>query len=326
MDLHLDGQVAFVAGSSRGIGRAIAAALLAEGASIVLTGRDEASLKATQAELTTRETDHRVLAVRGDFTNAETIARAFDRTLGHFDRLDHLIANLGAGSGTPGWDAPAEEWTRLFELNFFASVRLTQAALPHLLAKKESLSSQPDASPSALSSRPEASHSSLSSRPEAEGRSGETPVFREASAEGTSKSTPDNPSSEPARATYNATGSILYISSIVAVEATPAPLPYSAAKAALVNYSKNLARQLGPKGIRVNTIAPGNIFFPRGSWERHLSNRREAVEAMLKNEVPQQRFGTPEEIASLAVYLCSPQAAFATGACYVMDGGQTRTL
>ena len=47
---------------------------------------------------------------------------------------------------------------------------------------------------------------------------------------------------------------------------------------------------------------------------------------MLQTEVPQRRFGTPEEIASLAAYLCSPRAAFATGACYVMDGGQTRTV
>ena len=110
------------------------------------------------------------------------------------------------------------------------------------------------------------------------------------------------------------------------MEATPAPLPYSAAKAALVNYSKNLARQLGPERIRVNTIAPGNIYFEGGSWERHLASRRDAVEKMLKTEVPQQRFGTPEEIASLAAYLCSPLAGFATGSCYVMDGGQTRSL
>lgn len=259
MDLHLTNQVAFVAGSSRGIGRAIAQALLDEGANIVLTGRDEASLKLTQAELTTPATQDRVLAIRGDFSDAATIARAFERTTSHFGRLDHLIANLGTGSGKPGWDQADDEWTRLFELNFFASTRLTQAALPHLLA---------------------------------------------------------NPNG----------GSILYISSIVAIEATPAPLPYSAAKAALNNYSKNLARQLGPQKVRVNTIAPGNIFFPGGSWERHLTNRKEAVESMLQTEVPLQRFGTPEEIASLAAYLCGPQAAFATGGCYVMDGGQTRTL
>jgi len=259
MNLYLTGQVAFVAGSSRGIGKAIAAALLAEGASVVLTGRDEASLRAAEQELAMQAGEERILAVAGDFGDAVTIAGAFDRTVERFGRIDHLIANLGTGSGKPGWDQADEEWERLFELNFFASTRLTQAVLPRLLANAEG-------------------------------------------------------------------GSILYISSIVAVEATPAPLPYSAAKAALVNYSKNLARMLGPKKIRVNTIAPGNIYFPGGSWERHLVNRREAVESMLQNEVPQQRFGTPEEIASLAAYLCSKQAAFATGGCFVMDGGQTRSL
>jgi 3-oxoacyl-[acyl-carrier protein] reductase len=259
MDLRLKNQTVFVAGSSRGIGKSIAAALLAEGACVVLTGRDETSLRSAQIELATPTNQDCILAIGGDFAEPATIARAFERTVQHFGRIDHLIANLGTGSGKPGWDQSNEDWTRLFELNFFASTRLTQAALPHLLSNANG-------------------------------------------------------------------GSILYISSIVAIEATPAPLPYSAAKAALVNYSKNLARMLGAKNVRVNTIAPGNIFFPGGSWERHLSNRREAVETMLQTEVPQQRFGTPEEIASLAAYLCSPQAAFATGGCYVMDGGQTRTL
>jgi 3-oxoacyl-[acyl-carrier protein] reductase len=259
MDLCLGNQIAFVAGSSRGIGKAIAAALLAESACVVLTGRDESSLCSAKIELTTPENQNRILAIRGDFSDPATIARAFEQTAQHFGRIDHLIANLGTGSGKPGWDQPDEEWQRLFELNFFASTRLTQAALPHFLSNSNG-------------------------------------------------------------------GSILYISSIVAIEATPAPLPYSAAKAALVNYSKNLARLLGPQNVRVNTIAPGNILFPGGSWERHLSSRRDTVETLLQTEVPQQRFGTPEEIASLAVYLCSSQAAFATGACYVMDGGQTRSL
>ena len=259
MDLKLGNQVVFVAGSSRGIGKAIAAALLEEGASVVLTGRDETSLLSTVSELTTPINQDRVLAIRGDFADAGTIERAMERTAKHFGKIDHLIANLGTGSGKPGWEQSEDEWRRLFELNFFASTRLTQAVLPHLLAS---------------------------------GRG----------------------------------GSILYIASIVALEATAAPLPYSAAKAALVNYAKNLARQLGPKQVRVNTIAPGNIYFPGGSWERRLNKRRKAVETMLQNEVPLQRFGTPEEIASLAAYLCSPLAAFATGACFVVDGGQTRSL
>jgi 3-oxoacyl-[acyl-carrier protein] reductase len=257
MNLGLDKQVAFVAGSSRGIGRAIGEALLSEGANVVLTGRDESSLKATQAQLEKAGYGDRLLAIAGDFSDHSTISSGFERTLRKFGRIDHLIANLGTGAGKSGWDQPDDEWTRLFELNFFAATRLTQAVLPYLLSN--------------------AGHAS-----------------------------------------------ILYIASIAAIEASPAPLPYSAAKAALVNYSKNLARELGPQSVRVNTIAPGNILFPGGSWDKRLSSSPESVNAMLKTEVPQQRFGTPEEIASLAVYLCSPQAAFSTGACYVMDGGQTR--
>lgn len=259
MDMGLKHQVAFVAGSSRGIGRAIAAALLAEGARVVLTGRDEASLKKSENELAAMAGQARVLAIAGDFTNTTTIADAFERTVRAFGRIDHLIANLGTGSGKPGWEQTDEEWERLFAMNFFASVRLTQAVLPHLLRN------------------------------------------------------PDG-------------GSVLYIGSIVGVEATPAPLPYSAAKAALLNYSKNLARQVGAQKVRVNTIAPGNIYFEGGSWERHLATRREAVQGMLRTEVPLGRFGTPEEIASLAVWLCSEQAGFATGGCFVVDGGQTRSV
>lgn len=259
MDLQLQNRVAFIAGSSRGIGLAIAKALLAEGARVVLTGRDEASLQRAAEQLSISSTSDQALSIAGDFTDTATIHAAFEQTIARFGRIDHLIANLGTGSGKPGWDQAPDEWERLFNLNFFGSVRLTQAALPHLLANENG-------------------------------------------------------------------GSILYISSIVAVEATPAPLPYSAAKAALVNYSKNLARQIAAQKVRVNTIAPGNIYFEGGSWDRHLATRREQVEHMLQTEVPQGRFGKPEEIASLAAWLCSPQAAFTTGACFVVDGGQTRSI
>ena len=121
-------------------------------------------------------------------------------------------------------------------------------------------------------------------------------------------------------------GSIVLVASIVGLESTSAPLPYSAAKAALVNYGKNLARQVGPYNVRVNCVAPGNILFPGGSWERHLSERRDEVLQHINAEVPLQRFGRPEEIADLIVFLSSERAAFITGACMVADGGQTRSL
>lgn len=119
-------------------------------------------------------------------------------------------------------------------------------------------------------------------------------------------------------------GSIVLVASIVGLEGTDAPLPYSAAKAALVNYSKNLARAVGRHELRVNCVAPGNILFPGGSWERHLSRRPQDVQRMIAEDVPLRRFGRPDEIADLIVFLSSDRAAFITGACVVADGGQTR--
>lgn len=121
-------------------------------------------------------------------------------------------------------------------------------------------------------------------------------------------------------------GSIVMVASIVGLESTPAPLPYSAAKAALVNYGKNLARQLGPFNVRVNCVAPGNVLFPGGSWERHLAERPDEVLRQIEADVPLRRFGRPDEIADLIVFLSSDRAAFITGSCMVADGGQTRTM
>jgi 3-oxoacyl-[acyl-carrier protein] reductase len=119
-------------------------------------------------------------------------------------------------------------------------------------------------------------------------------------------------------------GSIVLVASIVGLEGTDAPLPYAAAKAALVNYSKNLARAVGQHEVRVNCVAPGNILFPGGSWERHLAKRPDEVERMIEKDVPLGRFGRADEIADLIVFLSSDRASFLTGACVVADGGQTR--
>ena len=103
-------------------------------------------------------------------------------------------------------------------------------------------------------------------------------------------------------------------------------MPYSAAKAALLSYGKNLARQLGPFNVRVNSVAPGNVLFPGGSWERHLAERRDEVLQQIDIGVPLRQFGQPEEIADLIVFLSSDRAAFITGSCVVADGGQTRSI
>lgn len=120
-------------------------------------------------------------------------------------------------------------------------------------------------------------------------------------------------------------GSIVCISSICGIEALGCPIPYAASKAALESYVRTAARVFGPQGVRINSIAPGNILFPGSVWERKLKENKPSVETMLTHEVALGRLGRPEDVAQLAAYLASPVAAFITGACFVVDGGQLRS-
>jgi 3-oxoacyl-[acyl-carrier protein] reductase len=121
-------------------------------------------------------------------------------------------------------------------------------------------------------------------------------------------------------------GAIVVIGSIAGLEDVGAPLPYSSSKAALSMYTKGLARQLGPDNVRVNMVAPGNIIFPGGNWDNRLRNDEGAVTTMLEAKVPLRRFGTPAEIADTTAFLLSPRSSFTTGACLVVDGGQTESF
>jgi 3-oxoacyl-[acyl-carrier protein] reductase len=120
-------------------------------------------------------------------------------------------------------------------------------------------------------------------------------------------------------------GAIVCISSICGREALGAPVTYSAAKAALDAAVVGLSRPLAAEGIRINAMAPGNILFPGGVWDRKLKETPDQVAAMLARDVPMGRLGSPEEIADAVLFLASDRAAFITGSILVADGGQTRT-
>ena len=117
-------------------------------------------------------------------------------------------------------------------------------------------------------------------------------------------------------------GVLLFISSIVALEAFGAPVDYATAKSAIIALSKNISRKVS-KNVRVNVIAPGNINFPGGSWDEKLKLNPTKVEDIIRATVPMNRFGKPEEIADAALFICSERAKFITGSVLVVDGGQT---
>jgi 3-oxoacyl-[acyl-carrier protein] reductase len=118
---------------------------------------------------------------------------------------------------------------------------------------------------------------------------------------------------------------VVFIGSIAGIEALGAPIAYGAAKAALTHAMKSAARLLAPNGIRVNMVAPGNIFLPGGTWDKKLGENKKAVEAMLASQVPMRRLGGIEEVVAPVLFLASYKASFVTGACLVVDGGQTRS-
>ena len=120
-------------------------------------------------------------------------------------------------------------------------------------------------------------------------------------------------------------GSIVCISSIAGMESTGAPVTYSVSKSALNAYVKNISKPLAKLGIRINAVVPGNIIFESSVWAKKLAENPLDVKKMLKNEVPMQRFGKPQEIANFVVFLCSEKSSFATGSLFVVDGGQTRS-
>ncbi|GAA0498190.1 glucose 1-dehydrogenase [Salinibacillus aidingensis] len=118
-------------------------------------------------------------------------------------------------------------------------------------------------------------------------------------------------------------GSIINITSIYGRESGGKPT-YNNAKSALISFTKALADEVVADGVRVNSIAPGSILHETGNWQKRIEADPEGMKQFVKREIPGGRFGTPEEIANVAVFLASEKASWVVGTSINVDGGQSK--
>lgn len=120
-------------------------------------------------------------------------------------------------------------------------------------------------------------------------------------------------------------GSIVFMSSTAALETFVAPQPFNALKAALITYGSQLSQALAAKKIRVNTVSPGAIYYEDGNWNTIKQHVPALFEATLA-KMPTGRYGDPDEVAKVVVFVASPACPYMTGANVVVDGGFTQRV
>ena len=251
--LRFSGKTAIVTGSSRGIGRAIALALAAEGARVAVNGRNQEDTKMV-AELI-RSRGGEAVAIVGDVTREEDVTRLVNETLGTFGTVDILVNN--AGGGAPPWPLERielEAWDREIKANLTGAFLCSRAIIGGM--KKKSWGRIINISSQA-------------------GRSG----------------------SELAGVTY------------------------ATAKAGILGFTRQLARQVAPHGILVNAVAPG-VIMSGERVEKKWKERNEAERQDMLKAIPLGRFGIPEDVVPVVLFLASEGAGYITGAVIDVNGGR----
>lgn len=120
-------------------------------------------------------------------------------------------------------------------------------------------------------------------------------------------------------------GRVCHVSSISALE-NHGPPPYCAAKAALIAYTRSLARYVSHNEVIVTSVLPGAVLTKEGYWDIATHKRPDHVKKYLNERMAIKRFGKPEEISDVITFLCSEKASFCVGSAFLVDGGQGRVF
>jgi NAD(P)-dependent dehydrogenase (short-subunit alcohol dehydrogenase family) len=241
------GQVVVVSGGSRGIGRAIAQGFASRGATVVVSGREQASLERTAGEI--RPPDGTVRPVVCDVADHAAIDRLIQTVLGEFGRIDTLINVAGVNRRMPAEQLSEADYDFIMDINLKGSFLLSLAVGRHMLSR--------------------------------------------------------------------GAGCQINIVSLNNDRPLPGVLPYAMSKAALGQMTRGLALEWGPRGVRVNAIAPGFVLtdLTRKLWSQpHMQEWNRA-------NCPLGRLGQPDDMVGTALFLASEASAFLTGQVLFVDGG-----
>ncbi|HEX5434931.1 MAG TPA: SDR family oxidoreductase [Candidatus Angelobacter sp.] len=242
--MRLAGKAAIITGAGSGIGKAIAAAFVHEGAHVVICGRDAAKL-----ERAAREIGSSCLAVTADASDADAPGKLLSQTLERFGRIDTLVNNAGVLLPGTAESLTETEWDQTYNINVRAVWQLSRAVLPRMR-----------------------------------------------SAGG---------------------GSIINIGSVLSLLGARNRVAYAASKGAVLAMTRAMALDHATEKIRVNCICPGIVETEMvAAFNLDEKARQQRIAAH-----PMGRFGQPEDIAGLAVFLASDEAAWITGAAFPVDGG-----
>lgn len=250
MNLELDNRAFLITGGTDGLGLALAKALIGEGASVAVCGRDAHRLDHAQKVLGPSS-----LCFEADVTNASQLDEFIDATLARFGRLDGAVNNAGRSAGTSVVLSSDDFWREDYELKVIAALHVARRVLPMLEVSQ---------------------------------------------------------------------GSIINVLAIMARSPQAKSTPTTASRAAGLAFTKALANEAGPLGVRVNAILIGLI--ESGQWVRRADEEHVATEELYASmargsHIPLGRVGRAEEFADLATFLLSERASYITGVGISLDGG-----